>query len=106
VVRVHFPGAPSGTVIAQSPSPNARDAASPKISLLLAARDNAPIYVMPNFAGRTLAEANKIVEDAGLTVSGGSKRSSGAAARIVVKQYPLPGQKVSAGTTVYFDISH
>jgi beta-lactam-binding protein with PASTA domain len=111
VARVHLPGAPAGTVIAQSPAPNARDAASPKISLLLAAGDNAPHYVMPNFAGKPITEATTILAEAGFrlgqvrTVAGSSNRSSGAATGIVVKQHPLPGQKVSAGTAIDFEVS-
>jgi len=103
VVRVHLPGAAAGTVVAQSPSPNARNAASPKISLMLAAQDNAQSYVMPNFVGKPLEDASKILENAGFTLGQVRRvRSSG----IVVKQHPIPGQKISAGTTVDFEISH
>jgi beta-lactam-binding protein with PASTA domain len=107
VVRVHLPGSPAGTVVAQSPAPNARDAASPKISLMLAAEDNAQSYVMPNFVGKQLEEASKILEDAGFTVgqvrtiSGGIDSSSG----IVVKQRPSAGQKVSAGAVIDFEVA-
>jgi beta-lactam-binding protein with PASTA domain len=107
VVRVHLPGATAGTVVAQSPSPNARNAASPRISLMLAVGDNAQSYVMPNFAGRTLEDASKILENAGFTLGQRRKLSGGVGSSgIVVKQHPLPGQKVSAGTTVYFEVGH
>jgi beta-lactam-binding protein with PASTA domain len=103
VVRVHYPGAAAGTVVAQSPSPNTRDAASPKISLVLAAEDNVQSYVMPNLAGKSLAEATAIVEEAGFTV--GQVRGFDNPSGIVVKQRPLAGQKVSAGATVDFEVS-
>jgi len=113
VVRVHFPGAAAGTVIAQSPAPNARDVVSPKISLMLAAEDNAQSYVMPNFVGKPLEEATKVLEDAGFTL-GQVKTVAGSpfsddefgrrATGIVVKQRPLPGQKVNAGATIDFEV--
>jgi beta-lactam-binding protein with PASTA domain len=108
VVRVHLPGAAAGTVVAQSPSPNAHDAASPKISLMLAAEDNAQNYVMPNFVGKPLAEATTALEAAGF-VLGDVKTVLGSpfsATGIVVKQHPLPSQKVSAGTVINFEVSN
>jgi beta-lactam-binding protein with PASTA domain len=102
VVRVHFPGAAAGTVVAQSPSANAHDAASPKINLMLAAEDNAQRYVMPNFVGKPVEEATTALEAAGFTVGHVRKVSGG----IVVKQRPLAGQKVSAGAAIDFEISH
>jgi len=107
VARLHFPGAAAGTVIAQSPAANTRDAASPKINLILAAENNVQSYVMPNFAGKTLLEATAALEHAGFVLGDvrTARGSLSGAAEIVVKQRPLPGQKVPAGTTVDFDVS-
>ena len=102
VARVHFPGAAAGTVVAQSPSANARDAASPKINLILAAEDNAQRYVMPNFVGKPVEEATTALEAAGFTLGQVRKVSRG----IVVKQRPSAGQKVRAGSAIDFEISH
>jgi beta-lactam-binding protein with PASTA domain len=103
VVRVHYPGAAAGTVVAQNPPPNTRDAASPKISLMLAVEDNVQSYVMPNLVGKSLAEATAIVEEAGFSV--GQVRGFDNSSGIVVKQRPLAGQKVRAGETVDFEVS-
>jgi beta-lactam-binding protein with PASTA domain len=108
VVRMHYPGATAGTVVAQSPPPNTRDAASPKISLMLAAEDNVQSYVMPNFVGKPLDEATTALEAAGFvlgdvkTVLGSSFGATG----IVVKQHPLPGQKIGAGAVIDFEVSN
>lgn len=112
VATVHLPGATPQTVVAQNPRPDASDVASPRIGLVLAAVDNEQRYVMPSFIGKTLAEATSAVEKAGLSagkkpgVTAAAKNSKDAAAAhaIVVKQYPLPGQRVAAGATVYFEV--
>jgi len=111
VATLHFPGADPGTVIAQSPPPNAKNAASPKINLLLAATDNAPQYVMPNFVGKSLAEATGLLEKAGFDV-GNHQNASRAHRRgetvvltgIIVRQRPAAGQKVAKGATVSFEV--
>jgi eukaryotic-like serine/threonine-protein kinase len=110
VATLHFPGAEPGTVIAQSPPPNAKNAASPKINLIVAAADNAPQYVMPNFVGKPLAESTDLLESAGFSV--GKAQSVGAApggdasvaSGIIVRQHPAAGQKVAKGATVSFEV--
>jgi len=107
---MQLPGARPGTVIAQSPSPGSLDATSAGISLVLSAVDNAPRYVMPNFTGKTLAEAEKALENAGLVAGkiwgapAGSSEDAVSGARIIVGQRPKAGQKVAAGTTVDFEV--
>src|SRR5215471_1214023 len=99
VATLHFPGAEPGTVIAQSPPPNAKNAASPKINLIVVAADNAPQYVMPNFVGKPLAEAIGLLERAGFSV--GKVRSE---AGIIVRQHPAAGQKMAKGAMVTFQV--
>lgn len=115
ITTVHVPGATPQTVVAQSPPPNAKVVTSPRVNLVLAAPDNVPQYVMPSFIDKPLAEAANAVEQAGLTMGGkwgalaraSRNRSSGpetALNGVVVKQYPLAGQKVTPGTEVYFEV--
>src|SRR5215470_2693065 len=68
VVTIHLSGAQPGTVVAQSPPPEAKDASSPKIALVLSSADNAQRYIMPNFVGKSLSEATRAVKDAGFTL--------------------------------------
>lgn len=111
VATAHLAGAMPETVVAQSPRANAKDAASPKISLLLSAADNEAAFVMPSFVGKSLAQTTKILERAGFTVGkvwgvpaapAGEGESSGSG--IILKQYPPAGQKVSAGTAINFEV--
>jgi eukaryotic-like serine/threonine-protein kinase len=105
---MHVPGAPPSTVVAQSPAPGSLDASSSRISLVFSAPDNAPRYVMPNFSGKTLAEAAKALENAGLILGRvpgvSSEETAGAGSLIIVGQRPKAGHKVAAGTTVDFDV--
>jgi eukaryotic-like serine/threonine-protein kinase len=110
VATLHFPGAEPGTVVAQSPPPNAKNAASPKINLIVAAADNVPQYVMPNFVGKPLAESTDLLEAAGFTVGkvqgvvtapgSGEARATGT----IVRQHPAAGQKIAKGAMVSFEV--
>ncbi len=107
VATLHFPGAQPGTVIAQSPPPNAKNAASPKINLIVAAADNGAQYVMPNFVGKSLDESTDLLENAGFVVGKVREASAGdasAAHGIIVRQHPPAGQKVTAGATVSLEV--
>jgi eukaryotic-like serine/threonine-protein kinase len=121
VVTIHMPGATPQTVIAQSPPPDGRAVTSPRVDLVLAAPDNAPPYVMPNFVNQPLSEAAVSVQQAGLKLGGkwgaaarnessarekGKEKAAPPLSGVVVKQFPLPGQKVTAGTEVYFEVKH
>lgn len=109
---MHLPGAPPGIVVAQSPAPGSLDAASSRISLVFSAADNAPRYVMPSFTGKTLAETEKALENAGLIlgrVTGASSAGSTEPAAddgslIIVGQRPKAGRQVAAGTAIDLDV--
>jgi beta-lactam-binding protein with PASTA domain len=108
VATMRMPGARPGTVLAQSPSADNKEAASPKISLLLAAPDNTQTYVMPSFVGKPLTEVSATLRQAGFTVGkistvvdNSNQRGPG----IIVRQYPSAGQKVAAGSAINFDVS-
>lgn len=107
VATIHLPGAQPGTVVAQTPPPDAKDASSPKIGLVLAADDNSQRYVMPNFVGKPLNEVTKAVKDAGFTLgktwTGSASLPNGPG--IVVKQYPTAGQRIARDTIIEFEVS-
>jgi eukaryotic-like serine/threonine-protein kinase len=110
VAAIHLPGATPDTVLAQSPSPDATDVTSPKISLLIAAADNSQLYVMPSFVGKPLAEANIALIKGGFTlgkvrvVSNSDDSIAAATPGIIVRQSPAAGQRVAAGTVISFDV--
>ena len=106
---IHLPGAPPETVISQNPPTNATEFVSPKVGLIFTAADNGQGYVMPNFVGKPLADATASLQKAGFalgkvqhvtTVEG----SNSSPPETVVRQYPVAGQKVTAGATISFDV--
>jgi len=107
---VTIPGIPvpnlsPNQVISQVPAAGATEFTSPKVSLLLAQPPKTPEYVMPNFVGRSLAEAREKIARAGLepaTVSlisapSPSENSSDATAA----QSPSASHVPSSGTITY-----
>lgn len=112
IATTHLAGAAPETVVAQSPRANAKDAASPRISLLFSAAEDQQAFVMPSFVGKPLAQATRILESAGFSVGkvwsvpvdpAGQGESS--VSGIILKQYPPAGQKVIAGTAINFEVS-
>ena len=63
---ISVPNVSPDQVISQVPAAGATEFTSPKVDLLLAQRPKAPEYVMPNFVGRSLAEARDKIARAGL----------------------------------------
>ena len=106
---------PPGQIVAQNPPAHAIGVTSPQLSLLVAAPATEPVYVMPTFIGRHLAEVVPILEDAGMklgtltettpTIPGQVKGKSFSDSTIILRQTPAPGQKITAGATVSFEIS-
>ena len=109
---IHLPGAAAGTVVAQSPPPEATEVTSPKVGLIFSAADHGQQYVMPSFVGRSVTEASTAVEKAGFTLgkvhtvsSDEANSSSGTSgAGVILRQYPPAGQRVTAGATISFDV--
>lgn len=106
-----LPDQPQDQVVAQSPPPAAQGVASPKVNLLFAAPQPPPAYVMPSLAGRPLADAIRVVQNAGLkvglvrAVATDPEQPSTVASGVILRQSIQPGQKVVAGTTIDFDVS-
>jgi beta-lactam-binding protein with PASTA domain len=119
---IELPGTPADQVLAQSPPPNAREISVPKINLLISAAPAPQAFIMPSFGGQPLGSVNQKLMDAGfrlgsVSVLPATAENAGAAvqvqpptpaqpnpASIIVSQNPPPGQKVSAGATVNFEV--
>ncbi len=105
VAAMHFPGAAPSTVIAQSPPPNARNAVSPKIGLIISPQENAQAYVMPNFAGQLITDVAAAAQQAGFTLGKiNYVEDPGGPSGVIVRQFPPAGQKIIAGETLRFDV--
>jgi len=117
VAEAHIPDVPTEEVIAQSPPPAAQGVQSPKVSVLVAATPDPPIFVMPNFVGHSLAEASANIEEAGFKLGhvqtvdappgtapspSGTTGGNGSITTVttVVRQVPSAGQKISADVTI------
>jgi len=66
---VSVPNFSPDQVIAQVPAAGATEFTSPKVTLLLGQPSKTPEYLMPNFVGRSLAEARDKISRAGLQLA-------------------------------------
>ncbi len=110
VSTIHVAGAQPETVVSQNPPPDATEAVSPKVDLILSASDSAQRYIMPNFVGSSITEATASLKKAGFVlgkvheVSGDSASTPSSAAGTILRQSPPPGQKITTGATISFDV--
>jgi beta-lactam-binding protein with PASTA domain len=104
-VVAHIPGLPPGQVVAQSPPPNAVGVATPKINLLVTAGAEEQSYIMPDFVGHPLAEASAAIEEAGLRLGDVTDVVAPSGHSVILRQSPLPGQRVTPGTVVTFEVA-
>ena len=104
VAVAHLQGLPPDQVVAQSPPPNAEGVASPKINLLVTAPAEPAALLMPSFIGRSLADATRTIQDAGLRPVVNLVPAPGLPVGIVLKQSPGPGQKVTPGDMVILEV--
>jgi beta-lactam-binding protein with PASTA domain len=115
IAYLSMPDVTSGQVLSQSPPPNAGFVSVPRISLLVSAPAAAPVYKMPNFTGRPLGSVNLELLDAGFHVGNVGVVASETAnpslnppqpnpSSIIVSQSPAPGEMVSAGAAINFEV--
>jgi beta-lactam-binding protein with PASTA domain len=130
--EVAIPGTPADQVVSQSPPANASGVSTPRIALLVTAAAPPPAFVMPSFVGQPLGSVTQTLQNAGMrlgTVTVVTKESPSAAnpataepaspiispaqapapalaspASIIVAQTPAGGQKITAGSTINFDV--
>ncbi len=113
VATARIEDVPPGQIVAQSPAPHSSGVTSPKISLLMSAPESPEVYVMPSFIGKHLADVVPKLEAAGMKVGNLTEAAGASAAKgksfsestVILKQNPAPGQRVTAGATVHFEIS-
>jgi len=119
IAHVNLPDAPQDQVISQSPPANASGVSAPKINLLVSDGPEPPTYVMPNLTGQPLGSAVLALQDAGIKAGKVSvfrpplpgepqaapvEVSEPSPASMIVTQTPAPGQKITAGTAVNFEV--
>ncbi len=111
-----IPGAPADQIVAQSPPANAVNISEPKISILMAAPEERPSFVMPDLVGQGEDAAIDAIVNAGLRVAGIATQSATPAAqntaqsvaagtRMVVKTTPAAGQRVWQGQGIGLDVT-
>lgn len=98
-----------GVVMAQSPPPDARGIASPKVSLLVAGAPEETAFVMPDLTGLRLEQAQAAITSAGMKVGTVSKAAANGNAagtpNVVVHQTPAAGQRVPAGASINLEVN-
>ena len=117
VAYLQLPGNTPDQVVSQSPPANANGVSAPRISLLIASSLQPQSFIMPSFIGQPLGTVNLTLLDAGfhvgtVTVSTGIPEITNSPApppqpspaSIVVSQAPTPGQRVSAGASINFEV--
>jgi beta-lactam-binding protein with PASTA domain len=118
-------GAEEGQVISQSPEPNAGEVSAPKISVLTVESPGKRAYVMPNFVGKHLGEAEDQIADSGFELAAVKEQAAAAPTAqlnpvvakknmsapannpqaVITKQYPAAGQKIFQGDAITLEIA-
>lgn len=131
VATATIPGAPGDQIVAQTPPANAVNVSGPKISLLTAAPEEPPSFVMPDLTGQSEDNAINEIVNAGLrvgnissqlapaaqpapagasqTASAAPQSNTGQAApsgtRDVIKTTPAAGQRVWQGQGIALEVT-
>ena len=123
LAHINLPDTTLDEVLSQSPPAKASGVSAPKISLLVSDGPAPPVYVMPNLTGQPLGSAMLALQDAGIKVGKitvlppppqpGEPQpapfsppvvSEPSPASMIVTQAPAPGQKITAGSAVNFEV--
>ncbi len=115
IATATIPDAPLGQIVGQSPTPNATNVSEPKISVLMAASEDRPAFVMPDLVGRGEDDAVEVIVNAGLRVGTIFTQPAPAAqpnaqtvpsgTRMVVKTTPGAGQRVFQGQGIGLEVT-
>jgi beta-lactam-binding protein with PASTA domain len=116
MASANIPGAPVDQIVAQSPPANAVNVLEPKISILTAAPEERPSFVMPDLVGQGEDAAIDAIVNAGLRVGGITTQSSPPAqqnaapavpsgTRMVTKTTPAAGQRVWQGQGIALEVT-
>ena len=100
-VYAYAPGADENLVVAQDPLPGEFGAREGQVGLLISRGRRPAVYVMPDFTGRTQAEAERLLARAGLrTAPARRERSPAVAAGTILRQRPEAGYPVRSGDLI------
>jgi len=116
IASATIPGAPGDQIVAQSPPANAVNVSEPKISLLMAAPEERPSFVMPDLVGQSEDNAINQIVNAGLrvgtitsqsaaAVQGNSGQAVASGTRMVVKTAPAAGQRIFEGQPIALQVT-
>jgi len=106
VSSFYSPSGIADTVTAQDPAPGTSDVTGPHVNLLVSLGARPPAYVMPEFVGLPLAEAQSKLGSAGIRLSKLTPESTlGAAPGTVVGQTPPRGQRIDANSTIELQVA-
>jgi len=116
VASATVPGAPGDQIVAQSPPANAVDVSEPKISILMAAPEERPSFVMPDLVGQSEDAAIDTIVNAGLHVAGIATQTTPPAGqnatqavpngtRMIIKTIPGAGQRVFQGQGIGLEVT-
>jgi eukaryotic-like serine/threonine-protein kinase len=116
VAVADLPGTAQDEIVAQSPLPNAGLVESPKISVLIGSGEKEQRFLMPDFVGKRIGDVRQRIEDAGFEVRVQDAGCVGIAATsaspctkdsgVITRQSPNPGQRITAGSAISFDVTH
>jgi beta-lactam-binding protein with PASTA domain len=98
-------GQETGIVLKQNPPPQARNAGSPRVNLLVNQPEREAAYVMPNLTGLLLPEAERRLGAAGLRIAKVTQTPLVAALPgTVVAQTPARGARVASSTPIELQV--
>lgn len=97
-------------IAAQSPPANATNVSSPKVSILVAAPEERPSFVMPDLRGRDEDEVINAIVAAGLKVGKITSQANAGQLgappdRRVIRTIPAAGQRVYEGQSINLDVT-
>jgi beta-lactam-binding protein with PASTA domain len=93
-------------IISQDPLPMTRLARSPRVSVLISAGRRNESYLMPSITGNTVEEFSAAIQNTSLKVGTVTYRSiPGLLKGTILKQMPLPGFKLSEGSSIDIEVS-
>jgi eukaryotic-like serine/threonine-protein kinase len=100
VSYLHLGQVPADLIVQQDPLPGTKDAASPRVSVLVSLGAGPRAYVMPRLSGMTINQAERLLGSAGLPAARIEFVASPAVAPgTVVGQQPGPGKRVDVSTS-------
>ncbi len=106
VVAVHSPGSEMDQVVAQEPDASATEVHSPSVNFLISVGPPPAAYECPNFTGRPLNEARRMLQEYGFKVGSITPvPKEGVPVDTIVSQTPEPGSKITSDMEFCFQVA-